>query len=174
MIRQDAVNIPVQLVLLTYRFNLRAVRRGDKDASAKASFARRATEMPVARTGGADARTTAVSELHVHRRDQQCPVYVDTGRLMHAAACATISLCPLFLRRRIPLARAVPSIFLGGQFCRSAKVTLGNVRLSREPALTRRWPHAVVSLEPNRSRQQQQRTRAQLGLKEVSKDGRDV
>jgi hypothetical protein len=31
-----------------------------------------------------------------------------------------------------------------------------------------------VSLELNRSQQQQQRTRAQLGLKKVSKDGRDV
>jgi hypothetical protein len=31
-----------------------------------------------------------------------------------------------------------------------------------------------LSLELNRSRQQQQRTRAQLGLKKVSKDGRDV
>jgi hypothetical protein len=164
MIRQDAVNIPVQLVLLTYRCNLRAVRRGDKDASAKASFARRATEMPVARTGGADARTTAVSELHVHRRDQQCPVYVDTGRLMHAAACATISLCPLFLRRRIPLARAVPSIFLGGRFCPGARRS----RWAMSRATCR------VSLELNRSLQQQQRTRAQLGLKEISKDGRDV
>jgi hypothetical protein len=32
----------------------------------------------------------------------------------------------------------------------------------------------LFGLELNRSRQQQQRTRAQLGLKKVSKDGRDV
>src|SRR5208337_131115 len=60
----------------------------------------------------------------------------------------TISLGPLFLRRRIPLARAIPSIFLGGQFCPGA-------RRSREAT--------PVSLELNRSLQQQQRTRAQLG-----------
>ena len=49
--------------------------------------------------------------------------------------------------------------------------------LAAQERLLAAWEAAAtcrVSLELNRSRQQQQRTRAQLGLKKVSKDGRDV
>ena len=51
----------------------------------------------------------------------------------HAAARARrFPLVPLFLRRRIPPARAVPSIFLGGQFCPGARrSTLGLSTISR-------------------------------------------
>jgi len=56
----------------------------------------------------------------------------------------------------------------------SAKVTLGHVDYLASLFYRGGGHMPRLSLELNRSRQQQQRTRAQLGLKKVSKDGRDV
>jgi hypothetical protein len=93
---------------------------------------------------------------------------------MHAAARATISLCPSFSGEEFLWRALFPAFSWAAGSAREREGRGRQCRLSRELCLIEAVATCRVSLELKRSRQQQQRTSTQLGLKEVSKDGRNV